>query len=83
MIGIAVELLQHLLMILVLILVSSFFSISEIALAGARKIKLKLISEGGDNRADKIMHLQKKLCRLFCHKPNRTKCGRHPWWFGG
>lgn len=65
MIGIAVELLQHLLMILVLILVSSFFSISEIALAGARKIKLKLISEGGDNRADKIMHLQKNSADFF------------------
>lgn len=65
MIGIAVELLQHLLMILVLILVSSFFSISEIALAGAREIKLKLISEGGDNRADKIMHLQKNSADFF------------------
>nr|WP_112743258.1 hemolysin family protein [Moraxella ovis] len=59
------ELLQHLLMILVLVLVSSFFSISEIALAGARKIKLKLIFEGGDNRADKIMHLQKNSADFF------------------
>lgn len=31
---------------------------SEIALAGARKIKLKLISEAGDRRADKVLYLQ-------------------------
>lgn len=31
---------------------------SEIALAGARKIKLKLMSESGDIRADKVLHLQ-------------------------
>lgn len=31
---------------------------SEIALAGARKIKLKLISESGDKRADKVLSIQ-------------------------
>ncbi|MFA9486982.1 hemolysin family protein [Moraxella haemolytica] len=59
------ELLQNLFLIAVLILVSSFFSISEIALAGARKLKLKLISEGGDARADKIMHLQENSADFF------------------
>lgn len=51
--------------ILVLILTSSFFSISEIALAGARRIKLKLLSEGGDERADKILHLQEHSADFF------------------
>ncbi|WP_066805242.1 hemolysin family protein [Moraxella oblonga] len=59
------DLLQNLFLILVLILVSSFFSISEISLAGARKLKLKLISEGGDKRADKIMHLQEHSADFF------------------
>ena len=44
------DLLQNLFLILILILISSFFSISEISLAGARKIKLQLLSEAGDER---------------------------------
>lgn len=59
------DLLQNLLLILILVLVSSFFSISEISLAGARKLKLKLIAEGGDTRADKIMHLQEHSADFF------------------
>lgn len=59
------DLLQNLFLILILISVSSFFSVSEIALAGARKLKLKLISEGGDVRADKIMHLQEHSADFF------------------
>lgn len=59
------DLLQNLLLILLLILVSSFFSISEIALAGARKIKLQLLSEAGDERADKILHLQTHSANFF------------------
>ena len=51
--------------ILALILTSSFFSISEIALAGARRIKLKLLSESGDTRADKILHLQENSADFF------------------
>ena len=50
---------------LALILTSSFFSIAEISLAGARKIKLKLLSESGDIRADKIMHLQENSADFF------------------
>lgn len=59
------ELLYNLLLIALLILVSSFFSISEIALAGARKIKLKAINESGDTRADKIVHLQENSADFF------------------
>ena len=50
---------------LVLVLISSFFSISEIALAGARRIKLKLLAESGDNRANKILHLQQNSAEFF------------------
>ncbi|MDO5650810.1 MAG: hemolysin family protein [Moraxella sp.] len=56
---------QNLLIIAVLILISSFFSVSEIALAGARRIKLKLIAEGGDERAEKILHLQEHSADFF------------------
>ncbi|UNU72536.1 hemolysin family protein [Moraxella nasovis] len=59
------DLFFNLAMIALLILVSSFFSISEIALAGARKIKLKLILEGGDKRAEKIMRLQEHSADFF------------------
>lgn len=59
------DLLPNLLMILLLILISSFFSISEIALAGARKIKLKLLAESGDERADKVLHLQEHSANFF------------------
>lgn len=59
------DLFYNLLMMLALILTSSFFSIAEISLAGARKIKLKLLSESGDIRADKIMHLQENSADFF------------------
>lgn len=59
------DLLQNLLLIFILILVSSFFSISEIALAGARKIKLQLLAESGDERANKILHLQANSADFF------------------
>lgn len=56
---------QHLLIITILVLVSSFFSMAEISLAGARKLKLKLLSEGGDVRADKILKLQEHSANFF------------------
>lgn len=59
------SLFQNLVIILVLILTSSFFSISEIALAGARKIKLKLLAESGDERADKVLKLQENSADFF------------------
>jgi hypothetical protein len=60
-----VSLFQNLLIICILVLISSFFSISEIALAGARRIKLKLLAESGDNRANKILHLQENSAEFF------------------
>jgi len=60
-----VSLFQNLLVICILVLISSFFYISEIALAGARRIKLKLLAESGDNRANKILHLQENSAEFF------------------
>ena len=59
------SLFQNLLIICILVLISSFFSISEIAFAGARRIKLKLLAESGDNRANKILHLQENSAEFF------------------
>lgn len=53
-----VELLKNLVIVALLISFGGFIAMSEIALAGARKIKLKLISESGDERADKVLALQ-------------------------
>lgn len=44
--------------ILFLIGTSCFFSMSEIALAASRKIRLRQMASDGDRRADKILHLQ-------------------------
>lgn len=59
------DLLQNLFLILILILVSSFFSIAEISLAGARRVKLQSLSESGDVRADKIVNLQTHSADFF------------------
>ena len=80
--GVTVSLFQNFMIILVLILTSSFFSISEIALAGSRKIKLKLLAESGDDRAEKVLKLQENSADFFCHFTNWPKCCRHFGRFG-
>ena len=52
------NLLQNIIIMALLISLAGFLSMSEIALAGARKIKLKLMAESGDTRADKVLYLQ-------------------------
>lgn len=52
------SLFQHLLLILLLIAVSAFFSVSEISLAAARKIKLRLAADGGNQNAERVLKLQ-------------------------
>lgn len=52
------DLLKNLLIIGLLIGFGAFIAMSEIALAGARKIKLKLMAEGGDIRAERVLYLQ-------------------------
>ena len=52
------NLFEHLALLAVLVLAAGFLSLTEISLAGARKIKLKLLAEAGDDRARKVMALQ-------------------------
>lgn len=53
------------LLILLLIAVSAFFSLSEISLAASRKIKLKLISDEGNINANKVIKLQENPGLFF------------------
>jgi len=49
---------QSTLLILMLLLISGFFSISEISLAAARKLKLKQLLNEGERRASLVLDLQ-------------------------
>lgn len=50
--------LDSFLVIVLLIAVSSFFSLSEISLAAARKIKLKLLADEGNINAQRVLKMQ-------------------------
>ncbi|MFJ5161007.1 hemolysin family protein [Pantoea sp. NPDC088449] len=57
--------LDSLLVILLLILISSFFSLSEISLAAARKIKLKLLADEGNINAQRVLKMQEQPGMFF------------------
>ena len=59
------NLFEHLAVLALLVLAAGFLSLTEIALAGARKIKLKLLAEAGDERARKVMALQAQSADFF------------------
>ncbi|MFC3902652.1 Hemolysin, contains CBS domains [Acinetobacter marinus] len=59
------SLFQNVVVILLLITAAGFLSLSEIALAGARKIKLKLLAEAGEERALKVLKLQENSADFF------------------
>ena len=59
------SLFQHILLMILLVLAAGFLSLTEIAFAGARKIKLKLLAEAGDTRALKVMALQQQSAEFF------------------
>lgn len=48
----------NLFLILLLIVVSAFFSISEISLAASRKVKLRLLADAGEAAAERVLLLQ-------------------------
>lgn len=52
-------------LICVLIIISAFFSISEIALAAAHKLKLEQLSADGDKRAQLVLQLQEQPGHFF------------------
>nr|WP_245349807.1 MULTISPECIES: hemolysin family protein [Acinetobacter] len=56
---------QNILIIAVLIAGAGFLSLTEIALAGARKVKLKILAESGDERAQKVLDLQQNSADFF------------------
>ncbi|WP_261642437.1 hemolysin family protein [Erwinia mallotivora] len=57
--------LDSLLVILLLIAISSFFSLSEISLAAARKIKLKLLADEGNINAQRVLKMQESPGMFF------------------
>jgi CBS domain containing-hemolysin-like protein len=59
------SLFQHIVLLICLVIAAGFLSLTEIALAGARKIKLKLLAEAGDERALKVMALQSQSADFF------------------
>jgi len=63
--GCYLSLFQHISLMILLVLAAGFLSLTEIAFAGARKIKLKLLAEAGDERALKVMALQVQSAEFF------------------
>ncbi len=59
------SLFQHIVLMILLVLAAGFLSLTEIAFAGARKIKLKLLAEAGDERALQVMALQMHSAEFF------------------
>ena len=57
--------LNSILVILCLIAVSAFFSMSEISLAASRKIKLKLLADEGNINAQRVLNMQENPCMFF------------------
>ncbi|MES2073705.1 MAG: hemolysin family protein [Pseudomonadota bacterium] len=56
---------DHFLVIALLIAISAFFSMSEISLAAARKIKLQVLASEGNLRAMRVLELQQQPGHFF------------------
>ena len=59
------SLFQNIMIIAALIAGAGFLSLSEIALAGARRVKLKILAEAGESRAQKVLDLQENSADFF------------------
>ena len=59
------SLFQNILIIVILIAGAGFLSLTEIALAGARKVKLKILAESGEERAQKVLDLHEQSADFF------------------
>ncbi|MGL5123248.1 MAG: hemolysin family protein [Fusobacteriaceae bacterium] len=57
--------LTKILLIFLLIGISAFFSMAEISLAAARKLKLNVLADDGDKRAVKVLKLQENSSDFF------------------
>jgi CBS domain containing-hemolysin-like protein len=60
-----VSLSSQILIIFLLIAISAFFAVSEIAFAAGRKMKLRQMADEGDARAEKVLALQEKPGKFF------------------
>lgn len=56
---------EYLFIMLLLVAASSFFSVSEIALAASRKMRLRLMASEGDSKAEKVLMLQDQPGNFF------------------
>ena len=56
---------NHFVLIGLLILAGAFFSVAEISLAVARKVRLSQLAEGGNQNAVKVLALQEKPGKFF------------------
>ena len=54
-----------LLSIFALIVAAAYFAISEISLAGSRRVRLTQMAENGDKRAQEVINLQEKPGPFF------------------
>ena len=56
---------DHFLMIALLVAISAFFSMAEISLAAARKVKLQVLEAEGEHRAARVLQLQQEPGHFF------------------
>lgn len=56
---------QSLLVICLLILLSAFFSVAEIALAASRRLRLRQMADDGDGRAERALRVQEQPGEYF------------------
>ncbi|MFT4021851.1 MAG: hemolysin family protein, partial [Acinetobacter sp.] len=59
------SLFQNILIIIILIIGAGFLALTEIALAGARKVKLKILAESGETRAQEVLDIQENSADFF------------------
>jgi len=57
--------LQSLLIVVVLIATSAFFSLAEISLAASRRLRLRQMADDGDARAERVMRVQEQPGHYF------------------
>lgn len=56
---------QSMIIVIILIVGGGYLALAEIALAGARKVKLKILAEAGDERAKKVLDIQEQSADFF------------------
>ena len=72
---------SDLLIIMILILISALFAMSEIAIAASRKIKLRVMVDEGNKKAQAVLSLQEQPGAFFCHDTNCPQRNCHFRWY--